>query len=373
MTASGTRLVVDRTDLAEAALESVTVGTPTDGVVLAVERFALTTNNVTYAVTGDRLGYWRFFPTDDDTIGVVPAWGVATVVASDRDDVAKGERWYGLLPMATHVAIRPGRVSEGEVVDASPHREGLAGVYQRYNRLDADPLHRADTLDLELLLRPLFTTAFLLTEVVDGEAGDQHDVVVITSASSKTGTALAHLAPDRDVVTVGITSAHHVAHVVGTGLYDRVLAYDEVEGLADCTGRVALVDIAGRADVVARVHEALPDGLTTHLVVGVTHHDTAEQSPAAEGAPDPTFFFAPTHAAELARTWGPAVLVQRIADAWRPFVATVADGLDVLELDGLDAARDHWPRLVAGEVDPSVGIVVSIDRSRSSPRPARGG
>ena len=361
MAARGTRLVVDRNDLAESALESATVETPTDGVVLAVERFAVTTNNVSYAVTGDQLGYWRFFPTDDETTGVVPAWGVATVVASDRGDVVTGERWYGLLPMATHVAIRPGRVATDEVIDASPHREELAGVYQRYSRLEADPLHDEDTLDLELLLRPLFTTAFLLAEVVDGDAGERHDAVVVTSASSKTGTALGHLVADRDVAGVAITSEPHVQHVVDGGVFDRVLAYDGLEGLADVTGRVALVDLAGRPDVVAGIHEALPDGLTTHLVVGATHRDAAQtQVPPVEGAPDPTFFFAPTHAAELARAWGPSVLADRIADAWRPFVASAAETLDVVEVDGLTAAAAQWRRLVAGRVDPGVGLVVDV-------------
>ena len=31
-------------------------------VLFRVERFALTANNVTYALAGDGLGYWRFFP-----------------------------------------------------------------------------------------------------------------------------------------------------------------------------------------------------------------------------------------------------------------------------------------------------------------------
>lgn len=358
----GARLIVDRARIADAAVAATSVALPQDGVVLAVERFALTANNVTYAVTGQQLGYWRFFPTGDEATGVVPAWGSATVVASDRDDVTEGERWYGLLPMATHVAIEPGRVSAGEVVDASPHREGLAGVYQRYSRLDADPLHTAATLDLELLLRPLFTTAFLLAEVVDGDVGDRHDVVVVTSASSKTGTALAHLLRDREVTVVGVTSSRNVDHVTGTGWYDRVLAYDEVEGLADLWGRAALVDLAGRGDTVAGAHGALPDGLATHLVVGVTHHDAEPARPTAAGdGPAPTFFFAPTHAAELAGAWGPGVLLERIAAAWRPFVADVADGLQVVELDGLSAAAEQWPRLVDGEVDPAAGLVVTLD------------
>ncbi len=358
---TGDRLIVVRDRIDEIASGRGETSLPEDGVVLAVQRFALTANNVTYAVTGDQLGYWRFFPTNDDTTGVVPVWGVAEVVATDHDDISVGERWYGFLPMATHVAVLPGRVSEGGVVDASPHREGLAGVYQRYVRLHADPLHDPANLDLELLLRPLFTTAFLLAEVVDGAAGDRHDVVVITSASSKTGTALGHLLRDRDVTVVGVTSARNLSHVTAMGLYDRVLAYDELEGLADLSGRAAAVDLAGRADVVADVHAELPDGLATHLVVGVTHHDASPPAvaPAAD-APTPTFFFAPTHAAELAAAWGPAVLGQRIAAAWRPYVAEASTGLAVVELEGLEGAADAWGDLVDGDVDPAVGLVVAL-------------
>ena len=31
-------------------------------VILEIQRYAFTTNNITYAVIGDTLGYWNFFP-----------------------------------------------------------------------------------------------------------------------------------------------------------------------------------------------------------------------------------------------------------------------------------------------------------------------
>ena len=31
-------------------------------VLLRIDRFALTANNVTYGVAGDQIGYWQFFP-----------------------------------------------------------------------------------------------------------------------------------------------------------------------------------------------------------------------------------------------------------------------------------------------------------------------
>ena len=52
-----------------------------DEVLLAVDRFALTANNITYAVAGEMLGYWNFFPAENGW-GRIPAMGYADVVAS---------------------------------------------------------------------------------------------------------------------------------------------------------------------------------------------------------------------------------------------------------------------------------------------------
>ena len=45
-----------------------------DGEILAeIERFALTANNISYAVVGDKLGYWKFFPVDFTVICPEPS------------------------------------------------------------------------------------------------------------------------------------------------------------------------------------------------------------------------------------------------------------------------------------------------------------
>ena len=49
---------------------------------LSVERFALTSNNISYALSGDMLDYWGFFPTTDPW-GRVPAMGFGRVVESN--------------------------------------------------------------------------------------------------------------------------------------------------------------------------------------------------------------------------------------------------------------------------------------------------
>ena len=43
-----------------------------DAALLRVDRFGLSANNVTYAVLGDQLGYWRLFPAPSGW-GLVPA------------------------------------------------------------------------------------------------------------------------------------------------------------------------------------------------------------------------------------------------------------------------------------------------------------
>jgi len=45
-----------------------------------IDRFALTSNNVTYGAFGDAMRYWDFFPTGDATTGCIPVWGFADVV-----------------------------------------------------------------------------------------------------------------------------------------------------------------------------------------------------------------------------------------------------------------------------------------------------
>jgi hypothetical protein len=68
-------LLIDRADLARVEVrplpEPDAMALADGDVLLDVERFALTANNITYGVYGDRLGYWRFFP-EDDTWGRIP-------------------------------------------------------------------------------------------------------------------------------------------------------------------------------------------------------------------------------------------------------------------------------------------------------------
>jgi hypothetical protein len=104
-----------------------------DGQVrVRVEHFAFTANNITCAVFGDSLQYWRFFPASEGE-GCVPVWGHAEVEASACEGVAVGERPYGYWPMATHAWLRPASITPDGVIDASEHRRDLPAVYNAIN------------------------------------------------------------------------------------------------------------------------------------------------------------------------------------------------------------------------------------------------
>jgi hypothetical protein len=57
---------IDRTNITKNRFVETSVPSLQEGeVALALQEFALTSNNVSYALSGDFLDYWGFFPTED--------------------------------------------------------------------------------------------------------------------------------------------------------------------------------------------------------------------------------------------------------------------------------------------------------------------
>jgi hypothetical protein len=328
--------------------------------LLRVDRFALTTNNITYAVMGEALKYWDFFPTSEpDVWGRIPVWGFADVIASAADDVTSGTRVYGYLPTSTHLVVTPGRVDPRGFVDAAPHRASLPGAYNGYRRVDTDAPEDPVYEYHRMVLWPLFFTSFLIDDFLDDNAFFDAEEVVVSSASSKTAIGTAFLLQQRaPMKVIGLTSARNVAFVEALGVYDRVLAYDDIGKLGG--GRAAFVDIAGNADVRAAVHHTYGDRLTHSMLVGATHWDLP-RAPAGElPGPAPSFFFAPDQIGKRTKEWGRAGLDDRATDAWRHF-AEFSDGwIQIRHGSGSDAVQSAYLELVEGRSDPAVGYVLSL-------------
>lgn len=343
--------LVDRTELSRTEVQPVPDPDPAaleDGEALfEIERFSLTANNITYGVVGDRLGYWRFFPAEGDW-GRIPVWGFARVVASRAEGVAEGLRLYGYWPMSTHLATRVAPSGSG-YADASKHRAALPPAYNRYEVAPETPRD-----DHHALLRPLFTTSFLLDDYLAEVAPDA--TPVLASASSRTALGLAWMLRRRGRGAVALTSRRNAAFVKGLGLYERVITYDDVDAI-EVDGASAFIDMAGDASVRAAVHRRLGDRLALSTVVGATHHEAAPADGAPLPGPQPGFFFAPDRLVARRRDWGAQALGERLADAMAGFI-DAATWLKVERHCGPRALEAVYRAVLSGEAEPDHGHVV---------------
>lgn len=353
---------VRRDDLATTRLVPESQPPAEDGeLLLRIDAFALTANNITYGVTGDMIGYWQFFPAADEGWGRIPVWGFAEVVSSGVADISVGERIYGYLPMAGHLRVRPVGVSPRGFRDGAVHRSELPAVYNQYQRCAADPGYQPAHEGFIMLFRPLFTTSFFIDDFLAEEHFFGADTVVLSSASSKTAFSLAWLLRQRrgDVQVLGLTSAHNRAFVESLGCYDRVLSYDDIEALPE--GRAVFVDMAGNGDLRAAIHHHYGDRLAYSCSVGATHWESAalRGGPSLPG-PKPTLFFAPAQVEKRTADWGSAGVAERIAAAWMPFAERASHWIRLREESGGEAVAHAYTSLLHNRADPSEGLILSL-------------
>jgi len=326
--------------------------------LLRIDSFGLTSNNITYAAFGEAMSYWSFFPAEDGW-GRVPVWGFAEVIESRAEGLEPGARVFGYLPPSSELVVLADRADGHGFVDVSPHRARLPPAYNSYARVDADPVYDAAHEDAQMLLRPLFFTSYLIDDFLAEAEMFAAAAVVLSSASSKTASALAYLLSRRGGVdVVGLTSARSAAFVADLGVYDHVIAYEELASLP--AGRAVYVDIAGDADVRSDLHAHYGEELAHSAVVGATHHDRMGAVPESLPGPRPTFFFAPDRIAKRVADWGREGLEERLAGAWRPYVEWTEGWLEIIHGRGADALERVYLDLLAGDVDPRRAHVLTL-------------
>ena len=359
-----TRLVVQRHDIRQTRWEDTAPPALEDGAVrMRIDLFALTSNNITYATLGDSLNYWQFFPTGDADTGCLPVWGFASVAESRCPGVDDGERFYGYFPVADEVILHPGPVDGGGFVDSAEHRRDRHPIYNRYVRCTADPGYAPEREAHQALLRPQFSTSFLLDDFLQDNQYFGADAVTLSSASSKTayGTAFCLARRPGAVRTVGLTSAANLAFTRSLGTYDAVLTYDDIAELPQSAS--VYVDFSGSTAVRAAVHRRLGQRLTYDCAVGGTHWDALGRDDALPGPP-PVLFFVPDWAAKRSREWGPTGLLERIAGAWIAFMAPVTRSEDpwltVVTGHGPDAVDACYTALLDGTIPAREGHVLSV-------------
>jgi Protein of unknown function (DUF2855) len=351
--------LVKRNDLRQCRVEESTAPEIEPGqALLRVDSFGLTANNVTYAVMGEAMSYWNFFPAPDGW-GRVPMWGFAEVERSEAEGVEGGARLYGYLPPSSHLVVTPAAAGPSGFADASPHRAELPSAYHRYTATDADRFYRADTEQIQMLLRPLFFTSFLIDDQLADEGLTGRGPILLSSASSKTAIAAAFMLSQREgVELVGLTSARSAEFVSGLGIYGRTVTYDAIDSLQ--REPATFVDFAGDGAVRQAVHTHFGDELAHSMAVGVTHWEDFGTGGGELPGPRPAFFFAPTRVTKRAEDWGWAGLEQRVADAWHPFCEWTGGWLETLPGRGFDALQRAYLDVLEGRVAPNTAHVISL-------------
>lgn len=332
-------------------------------VLLKVDRFAFTANNVTYAVMGDRLRYWEFFPPTGDNPeawGIIPVWGFADVVESKSEEVPVGDRLFGYFPPADYMKATPANISAGAFLDGSAHRASLPPGYNLYRRVKAEPHYDPSMDDERMLLFVLHLTSFCLYDLLLSNDWYGASQIVIISASSKTSTGLAYgLANDENAPhVVGLTSGRNIDLVNSLNVYDSVVDYADIENI-DASQATVIVDMSGDSGVLSRLHTHLGDNMRFCSNVGLTHW---EEPQTADGIIQERseMFFAPSHIQQCIKEWGHAEFDRRSTKFVMHSSAKSREWMNINYLEGVSGLAEVYADVCDGKIAPDQGLIVKM-------------
>lgn len=357
-------LLVNKSDFADIALATTDDAPLAKGYIRCkVGPWALTANNVTYMVTGHQIGYWHYFDPEaygisQEGYGRMPVWGYATVTESQCPDIAVGQVMYGFLPIIDSFDMKPTRMNRTGFQDGNEHRTKLHSLYNSYSFIDKDPsfgLHP----DLQPVLRPLFTTSFLIDDFLAEKEFFGAEQVLILSASSKTALGTAFCCKERgDIKVTGLTSESNKAFTESTGFYDTVETYDSITDMNPDV-KTVVVDMSGNANVLSTVDQHFEENLVYVCKVGLSHWDSKPSSTEKIKAQN-KFFFAPDQAKTRIAEWGGAGFAQNLAARWIPFLNSAENWLEIEKSEGLPSILKAYKDVLNGTASPTKGYLFSL-------------
>jgi len=331
-------------------------------ILTQIDKFAYTANNITYAVAGDMLGYWQFFPITDSKAnwGVIPVWGFADVIASKHSSIQKGERLFGYFPPAKYLKMTPSKVSDLQFIEAANHRKHLPQGYNLYKRVQAEQGYNSVMDNARALLFPLYLTSYCIWDALQEANYYGANQIVILSASSKTSIGLAYaLHEDQKAPNlIGMTSKRNLKMVDDLGLYDTTLSYDDLESL-DISKPTTIVDMSGNGVLMGALHQALGEQMKHTLFVGYTHWMNAQKRKGINEDRS-TRFFVPMHAQEKIKEWGFAEFNKRTGDFINKTIKKTSSWLSFKTLKGLENLHEIHPQVCVGQADPKEGIIIEV-------------
>ena len=362
-------LLVNRNDFADVALVTMEASPLADGSIrVSIGPWALTANNITYMAVGDMIGYWKYFEPKDyginmDGFGRMPVWGYAEVTESKCAEVAVGTVVYGFFPIAQSFDLTPVKLTPLGFQDGTDHRTSLHPVYNGYTFVDADPSFAAHR-KLQPVLRPLFTTSFLIDDFLADEKFFGAEQVLLLSASSKTALGTAYCLKQRaqetnnGIKVTALTSEGNKAFTKSTGFYDEVYTYDTITDMNPDV-KTVIVDMAGNGKVMANIYDHFEENILYNCMVGKSHWNGAAPKTPKLGAP-PSMFFAPDRIKLRLKEWGGAGFAKNLAARWLPFCESAQDWLTIEESHEATALLKTYKDFLNGDVGPSKGYLFKI-------------
>lgn len=326
---------------------------------LKIDRYAFTTNNVSYAVSGFSLKYWEFFPTETP-YGIIPVWGYADVVASEHGQIEVGQRYYGYFPMSTYCTLQPVKVNSYNFIDGAPHRRELAAIYNSYTKVTSKSiLHKEKLQNYVQIIHPLFATSFMLYQFLKNQDFIGAEQVIITSASAKTSLGLAymlhqHQAAD-DKKIIGLTSEGNIDFVKSTNYYDEVISYDNYKSIA--TDKIVVIDIRGNRNFLINISNQFNDQVMHIARVGATDWKAGGKH---SDIPKTEFFFAPKPIKTFFKQHGPMKGMMLINEACAQFIEDIKDTIELEILTDVEQLTKTYLDMLNGEVNPKKGYVVKF-------------
>ena len=337
-------------------------------IIVEIESFAFTSNNVTYGVAGEMMGYWKFFPStkDPENIwGCIPMWGFAKIKHSNNEELKTGERLFGYFPASNILVMKPIKVSQKTFTDGQDHRKDLPPVYNNYIRLNNEDSYNKDNDNIRALLFPLHITSFCLCDYLQYEDYLGAEQIIIVSASSKTAIGLAqglHREKGGPEI-VGLTSKRNLDFVKDLNSYHHVITYDELDNI-NIDSPAVMVDMAGNREILGKLHSSLGNKMIKCITVGMTHWDnetTADDTMGQLMNRERTeFFFAPDHIQKRISDWGTEDYNKKTSSFMDNRAEQSKSWMNIKEVSGLDNFLSTYDNVIKGDINPNEGIIVNI-------------
>lgn len=335
-------------------------------IVLKIERLSFTSNNISYGVAGEKLGYWKFFPAlknKNNEWGCIPAWGFAKVIHSKNENLMIGERFFGYFPLADILIFDEVNISGNTIIDMSKHRKELPLVYNTYIKVTDNPDDETD--NLKTLLFPLHVTAFCLCDFLQDVSYYQSEQILILSASSKTAIGLAQGLNEIKGVpdTIGVTSQNNMDFVKHLESYTHVISYEDLQKINQ-NKKTLIIDMSGNRKILGSLHKSLNKNMIKCITVGMTHWDSEKNKKDVLSQmmirERTEFFFAPTHIKKRTKDWGDKALNKKTNTFMKDRIIQSKNWIKVKEIKGLNNFAIIYDIFTRGTIKPEEGIIITL-------------